>query len=133
MKIVRFVKVVRRSKVLTKQEKKDIIRKAMIEGVLNSYKGLCKLPFAIVGVTFCLLGMLFAKLEELMELLETPFSCITQKIEDWDEIVLTKGETRNKLLNEIKGNTFKIKVEDNNIGNYEKAKAFAEKEREQIK
>lgn len=109
MRVTRFIKLVRKSEVLTKQEKKDIIRKALIERVLNSYKGLCKLPFAIVGITFCLFGMLFAKLEELMELIEAPFRGIVQSIEDWDEVVLTRGEARDKLLKEIKGNTFKVK------------------------
>lgn len=87
---------------LTKKEKRELIAKGMIETIVNSYKWLCKLPFAIVGITFCLFGMLFTKLEELMELLETPFSCVVQNIDNWKELSLTEGEPRERLLKEIK-------------------------------
>lgn len=87
---------------LTKKEKRELIAKGIIETIVNSYKWLCKLPFAIVGITFCLFGMLFAKLEELMELLETPFSCVVQSIDNWKELGLTEGEPRERLLKEIK-------------------------------
>lgn len=108
MRITKVIKLVRKSKVLTEKEKRELIGKGLIETIVNSYKGLCKLPFTIVGITFCLFGMLFAKLKELMELLEAPFSGIVQSIDNWKEISLTKGNTRDKLIKEIKGNTFKV-------------------------
>lgn len=105
MKVIKYIKIIKKSKILTEQEKKELIKKGIIEIILNIHKDLCKLPFSIIGITFCLLGMLFSKLEEIMEILETPFKCIVLNIDNWEEIVLTKGETRDKLLKEIKENS----------------------------
>lgn len=102
MGITKVIKLISKSEVLTKKEKRELIVKGIIETIVNSYKWLCKLPFAIVGITFCLFGMLFTKLEELMELLETPFNCIVQSIDDWKELGLTKGEPRERLMKEIR-------------------------------
>lgn len=104
MKVIKYIKIVKKSKVLTEQEKKELIKKGIVEMILNIHKDLCKLPFAIIGIVFCLFSILFSKLGEIMELLETPFKCIVLRIDDWEEIVLTKGETRDKLLKEIKEN-----------------------------
>lgn len=107
MRITKVIKLIRKSEVLTKEEKGKLIVKGIIETIVNSYKGLCELPFTIVGITFCLFGILFAKLEELMELLETPFSCIVQSIDNWKELGLTKGEPRERLMKEIRENGMK--------------------------
>lgn len=102
MRITKVIKLISKSEVLTKKEKRELIVKGIVETIVNSYKRLCKLPFAIVGITFYLFGALFAYLEQLMELLETPFGCIVQSIDNWKELGLTKGEPRERLMKEIR-------------------------------
>ena len=104
---IKGIKMIKESEVLTKQEKKEYIIKGTIEEVLNSWKLFAKLPFAIVGITLCTIGMLFSYVVELLDLLEQVFRCIVQWIDDRQELTLTKGQTRDKLIKEIKEKNIK--------------------------
>lgn len=104
----RIIKLIKESQVLTEQEKKNFIKKAKIENFINSYKIIIKLPFLILGITFATLECLFGYITEWFDLIEQVFSSICIKIDNTKDIVLTNGETREKLLKEIKGKKYKI-------------------------
>ena len=99
---IQGIKIIKESKVITKKEKREYIIKGTLEEILNSWKLLAKLPFAIIGIIFCTLEMIFGYLTEGADLIEQVFRSIVIWIDDRKEITLTKGQTREKLLKEIK-------------------------------
>ena len=104
----RIIKMIKESQVLTKQEKKELIRKAKLENFVNSYKIIIKLPFLILGLTFVVLECLFGHVTEFFELLEQVFHSICIKIDNTKDITFTNGEVREKILKEMKEKKYKI-------------------------
>jgi len=103
MKIVKkIIKWIKESEVLTKEEKRKLIKRGKIEYLLNSYKIILKFPFLILGILFATLECLFNYLAEIFDLIEQVFSSICIKIDNLKEINLTKGKAREKLIKEIK-------------------------------
>lgn len=102
MKKRKIIKVIKESQVLTKQEKKELIKKAKIENFVNGYKIFLKLPFLILGILFATLTMVFASISELFDLMEQVFSSICIRIDNLKEFVITNNNTREKILKEIK-------------------------------
>ena len=97
------LKIIKRSKVLTKKEKRKMIALGFCETFCNSYKLILKLPFLIFAIPLILLG---AGLEYLGEFLQNVVNIVDtpiQKINDINDITFTKSEAREKLLAEIKG------------------------------
>lgn len=97
------LKIIKRSKVLTKKEKRKMIALGFCETFCNSYKLILKLPFLIFAIPLILLG---AGLEYLGEFLQSVGNIVDtpiQKINDINDITFTKSEAREKLLAEIKG------------------------------
>lgn len=97
------LKIIKRSKVLTKKEKRKMIALGFCETFCNSYKLILKLPFLIFAIPLILLGAGLEYLGEFLQnvgdIIDTPI----QKINDINDITFTKGEAREKLLTEIKG------------------------------
>lgn len=110
MRITRTIKLIKRSKVLNNQEKRELITKGIIEEVVNSYKFIVRLPLFIIGVTFCLIEGLLEKIFEgvsfISEVLHDFYLWLGDKM---PELSLTKGQSRDKLIAEIKGNKFQVK------------------------
>lgn len=102
MKKRKIINIIKKSKVLTEKEKKELIRKGKIENFINSYKIIIKLPFLIIGIFFATLTMLFATISEFFDLIEQIFNSICIKIDNLNDLVLTNGEIREKILKEIK-------------------------------
>lgn len=110
MKIKQVIKLINKSKILSKQEKRELIVKGLIETIVNAYKFVIKLPFIILGILFTTIEMIFSYIVELADLIEQVFHCIVDWLEDrLPELALTKGKIRDKLIEEIKQNKFKIK------------------------
>lgn len=110
MKINKVIKLINKSKVLSKQEKRKLIVKGLIETVINAYKFIIKLPFIILGMLFATIEMVFSYIVELADLIEQVFHCIVDWLEDrLPELTLTKGQARDKLMEEIKQNKFQVK------------------------
>ena len=97
------LKIIKCSKVLTKKEKRKMIALGFCETFCNSYKLILKLPFLIFAIPLILLGAGLEYLGEFLQnvgdIVDTPI----QKINDISDITFTKGEAREKLLAEIKG------------------------------
>ena len=104
----RIIKMIKESQVLTKQEKKELIRKAKIENFVNNYKIIIKLPFLILGLTFVTLECLFGYITEFFDLIEQVFHSICIKIDNFKEFNITNGKAREKILKEIKEKKYKI-------------------------
>ena len=110
MKIKQVIKLINKSKVLNKQEKRKLIVKGLIETIVNSYKFIIKLPFIILGMLFATIEMVFNYIVEFTDLIEQVFYCIVDWLEDrLPELALTKGQARDKLMEEIKQNKFQVK------------------------
>ena len=110
MRIKQVIKLINKSKVLNKQEKRELIVKGLLETVVNTYKFIIKLPFIILGMLFVTIEMIFSYIVEWADLIEQVFHCIVDLLEDkLPELALTKGKARNKLIEEIKQNKYKIK------------------------
>lgn len=110
MRIKQVIKLVKKSKVLNKQEKRELIIKGLIETIVNAYKFIIKLPFIILGMLFVTIEMVFGYIVEWADLIEQVFHCIVDWLEDkLPELALTKGQARDKLINEIKQDKFKVK------------------------
>ena len=110
MRIKQVIKLINKSKILSKQEKRELIVKGLIETIVNSYKFIIKLPFIILGILFVTIEMVFNYIAEFTDLIEQVFHCIVDWLEDrLPELALTKGKVRDKLIEEIKQNKFKVK------------------------
>lgn len=104
----RIIKIIKESQVLTEQEKKELIRKAKIENFVNSYKMIIKSPFLLITIIFATLTMIFATISKYFDLIEQVFNSICLKIDNTKDITFTNGETREKILKEIKEKKYKI-------------------------
>ena len=110
MRIKQVIKLINKSKILSKQEKRELIVKGLIETVVNAYKFIIKLPFIILGILFATIEMVFSYIVEFADLIEQVFHCIVDWLEDkLPELALTKGQARDKLMEEIKQNKFQVK------------------------
>lgn len=113
MKIVRTIKVINKSKVLNKKEKRELISKGIIELIVNVYKPIIKLPFIIIGLTLCTIGCIVSYIGEGIELVEQVFRSIVFWLDDKiPEINLTKGQARDKMIAEIKGKKYRVEKAD---------------------
>ena len=110
MRIKQVIKLINKSKILSKQEKRELIVKGLIKTIVNSYKFIIKLPFIILGILFATIEIVFSYIVELANLIEQVFHCIVDWLEDrLPELALTKGQAKDKLMEEIKQNKFQIK------------------------
>jgi hypothetical protein len=107
MKIIKVIKLTRQSKVLTEQEKRELIRKGLIESIINSILGIIKLPFIILGILFATLEIIFNGLAEIFDFGEGVTYDFCEGIDNHLQISLTNGQARDKLIKEIRENKIK--------------------------
>lgn len=113
MNIIRTIKLINKSKTLTNKEKRELISKGLIEQVINVYKTIIKLPFVLIGLTLCVIGCIVNYIGEGIELVEQVFRSIVFWLDDKiPEINLTKGQTRDKMIAEIKGQKYRVEKAD---------------------
>lgn len=113
MNIIRTIKLINKSKTLTNKEKRELISKGLIEQVINVYKAIIKLPFVLIGVTLCIIGCLFEYIVDGIQLIEQVFRSIVFWLDDKiPEINLTKGQARDKMIAEIKGEKYRVEKAD---------------------
>lgn len=111
--IIQGIKVIKKSKVLTEKEKSKLIKQALIETVVNSWRDLLCLPFYIVAATVGLIGegleLLGDGLQTLAGVVGYPISKI-QELPYWH---FADKELSKKLRKGIiEENTYTIKSED---------------------
>ena len=101
------IKLIARSKVLNKKEKRKMIALGFCETICNSYKLILKLPFLIFAIPLVLIGAGLEYLGEFLQNISSIFDSPIQKIHNINDITFTQGELRDKLIAEIRGNAYK--------------------------
>ena len=110
MRITRAIKLIKRSNVLTKQEKKELIIKGLLESIVNSYKLILIVPFALLRILFLILENLFNYITEFIGIIETVFYELTNLLDrKLPELSLTKGKARDRIIQEIKNKKYQVK------------------------
>ena len=101
MRITRAIKMIKRSNILTKQEKKELIVKGLLESVINSYKLFLIAPFTLLRILFSVLENLFNYITEFIGIIETVFYELTNLLDrKLPELSLTKGKARDRMIQE---------------------------------
>ena len=110
MRITRVIKLIKRSNVLTKQEKKELIIKGLLESIVNSYKLILIAPFVLLRILFLILENLFNYITEFIGVIEAVFYELTNLLDrKLPELSLTKGKARDRIIQEIKNKKYQIK------------------------
>lgn len=110
MRITRVIKMIKRNNVLTKQEKKELIIKGLLESIVNSYKLFLIAPFTLLRVLFLILENLFNYITEFIRIIETIFYELTNLLDGkLPELSLTKGKARDRMIQEIKNKKYRVK------------------------
>lgn len=110
MRITRVIKMIKRSDILTKQEKKELIIKGLLESIVNSYKLILIVPFALLRTLFLILENLFNYITEFIGIIETVFYELTNLLDrKLPELSLTKGKARDRMIQEIKNKKYQVK------------------------
>lgn len=110
MRITRVIKLIKRSNILTKQEKKELIVKGLLESIVNSYKLILIVPFALLRILFLILENLFNYITEFIGVIEAVFYELTNLLDrKLPELSLTKGKARDRIIQEIKNKKYQIK------------------------
>ena len=110
MRITRVIKLIKRSNILTKQEKKELIVKGLLESIVNSYKLILIVPFALLRILFLILENLFNYITEFIGVIEAVFYELTNLLDrKLPELSLTKGKARDRVIQEIKNKKYQVK------------------------
>lgn len=110
MRITRVIKLIKRSNVLTNQEKKELIIKGLLESIISSYKLVIIAPFALLRILFLILENLFNYITEFIGIIEAVFYELTNLLDrKLPELSLTKGEARDRMIQEIKNKKYQVK------------------------
>ena len=111
MSMIRSIKIIRKSKVLTKEEKKWLIKRGIVETLVNKYKLLLKFPFIIISIVFCFISTVLEKISDFFYYyIGEPINGVVEFIDyKLPTISLTKGTIRDLIVKEIKdNNTMKL-------------------------
>ena len=111
MSMIKSIKLINRSNVLTKEEKKWLIKRGIVETLVNKYKLLLKFPFIIISVVFCLISSILEKISDFFYYyIGEPIDRVVDFIDNrLPTISLTKGTIRDLIVKEIKdNNTIKL-------------------------
>lgn len=107
MRRTEVIKMIKKSNILTNQEKKELIIKGLLEDIVCSYKLILIAPFALLRILFSILENLFNYITEFIGIIEAVFHGLTDLLDrKLPELILTKGETRDKMIQEIKNKKY---------------------------
>lgn len=106
-------KLIKRSKVLTQQEKRKLFLQGITELVINSWKSILILPFYLIASIFGIIGEILEvigdKMQNLVEIIGIP----VQAINNLPGLYFKEKELLKKLKEEIQGTqTYKITEKD---------------------
>ena len=105
------LKLIRKSQVLSKEEKRKLFTFGLLEVIINSYVNIIQLPFKLIGYILIVIQHIFELIANGLELF---ISIIEQLCIMLDtrlpQVNLTRGKAREKILKEIKDNKiYKVK------------------------
>lgn len=107
----RGFEVIKKSKVLTKKEKRELTTKAIIELIVNSYKLIIILPILIIRIIFVILTTIFTTISNFFDIIQETLIQVCFKIDNIKDINLTRCQASKKVLEEI-GKGYLIEEKD---------------------
>lgn len=105
------LKLIRKSQVLSKEEKRKLFTFGLLEVIINSYVNIIQLPFKLIGYILIVIQHIFELIANGLELFISVLEqlCIMLDIR-LPQVNLTRGKAREKILKEIKDNKiYKVK------------------------
>lgn len=105
------LKLIRKSQVLSKEEKRKLFTFGLLEVIINSYVNIIQLPFKLIGYILIIIQHIFELIANGLELFISVLEqlCIILDTR-LPQVNLTRGKAREKVLKEIKDNKiYKVK------------------------
>ena len=105
------LKLIRKSQVLSKEEKRKLFTFGLLEVIINSYVNIIQLPFKLIGYILIIIQHIFELITNGLELFINVLEqlCIMLDTKH-PQVNLTRGKAKEKILKEIKDNKiYKVK------------------------
>lgn len=105
------LKLIRKSQVLSKEEKRKLFTFGLLEVIINSYVNIIQLPFKLIGYILIVIQHIFELIANGLELFISVLEQLCIMLDTrLPQVNLTRGKTREKVLKEIKDNKiYKVK------------------------
>lgn len=105
------LKLIRKSQVLSKEEKRKLFTFGLLEVIINSYVNIIQLPFKLIGYILIIIQHIFELIANGLELFISILEQLCIMLDTrLPQVNLTRGKAREKVLKEIKDNKiYKVK------------------------
>lgn len=105
------LKLIRKSQVLSKEEKRKLFTFGLLEVIINSYVNIIQLPFKLIGYILIIIQHIFELITNGLELFISVLGQLCIMLDTkLPQVNLTRGKAREKVLKEIKDNKiYKVK------------------------
>lgn len=105
------LKLIRKSQVLSKEEKRKLFTFGLLEVIINSYVNIIQLPFKLIGYILIVIQHIFELIANGLELFISVIEQLCIMLDTrLPQVNLTRGKAREKILKEIKDNKiYKVK------------------------
>lgn len=105
------LKLIRKSQVLSKEEKRKLFTFGLLEVIINSYVNIIQLPFKLIGYILIIIQHIFELIANGLELFISVLEQLCIMLDTrLPQVNLTRGKAREKVLKEIKDNKiYKVK------------------------
>lgn len=105
------LKLIRKSQVLSKEEKRKLFVFGLLEVIINSYVNIIQLPFKLVSYILIIIQHIFELITNGLELFISVLEQLCIMLDTrLPQVNLTRGKAREKVLKEIKDNKiYKVK------------------------
>lgn len=99
------LKLIRKSQVLSKEEKRKLFTFGLLEVIINSYVNIIQLPFKLIGYILIVIQHIFELIANGLELFISVLEQLCIMLDTrLPQVNLTRGKAREKILKEIKDN-----------------------------
>lgn len=105
------LKLIKKSQVLSKEEKRKLFTFGLLEVIINSYVNIIQLPFKLIGYILIVIQHIFELIANGLELFISVIEQLCIMLDTrLPQVNLTRGKAREKILKEIKDNKiYKVK------------------------
>lgn len=105
------LKLIRKSQVLSKEEKRKLFTFGLLEVIINSYVDIIQLPFKLIGYILIIIQHIFELITNGLELFISVLGQLCIMLDTkLPQVNLTRRKAREKVLKEIKDNKiYKVK------------------------
>lgn len=105
------LKLIRKSQVLSKEEKRKLFTFGLLEVIINSYVNIIQLPFKLIGYILIIIQHIFELITNGLELFISVLEQLCIMLDTrLPQVNLTRGKAREKVLKEIKDSKiYKVK------------------------